>query len=475
MNAGRFVGYFALQRPAAGEAEEWESLRRASERFDSPAQRVALAREWEGLPSLPARRGRGQTGSFSSQPSTVGSRSSMVCSTTETHCAWGWATQRLMTRRPLLRSCSLRTANGACRARSGFSATLSRSPGIPGHPCSAPSLRAAHAGSITARRSGRSGSPITRSSSSTRSDRAAIAPISRASAQGFFSGHRTPFERVFRLRPGYALRADRAGVSELRWWQVPRPEKLRYDHAPRYRAQLRRTLQAAVGRRMHGHQRVCISLSAGIDSGAVAVCAGEIAKQTGVDLLALTFSTPEDPLADEAPAARQAAARLGIRHQAVTVDEDPHPLDGLLEMASRLPFPTGHVIFAVRSPPWRAPRPSGAPRCSLTDPAENCIGNVRVSADAAPCPPLYAPAWRGRALARVRLPVAEANARCRGGSAGHDDTGSPRNQEALASRGASAPTGRPVHSSDAVRAGTLPHPGGDRTFRSIRHSMPPTA
>lgn len=162
-------------------------------------------------------------------------------------------------------------------------------------------------------------------------------------AQGCFSGQRTPFEDIHRLRPGYALCATAGQIVETRWWTPPRPGS--HMAAPdAQRRELRQTLQAAVARHMRGHRRVCIALSGGVDSGAVAACARDVAQTTGTELLALTFATPEDALADEAPAAREAAARLGIAHRAVTVGDQG--MEALLDAAGRLPFPTGHLIFS---------------------------------------------------------------------------------------------------------------------------------
>ncbi len=163
-------------------------------------------------------------------------------------------------------------------------------------------------------------------------------------AQGCFSGQRTPFEGIHRLRPGHALCTSGGQAVETRWWTPPRPATRRVRTPDDYRRDLRQTLRAAVARHMQGHTRVCIALSGGVDSGAVAACAGEVARTTGAELLALTFSTPEDALADEAPAAREAAARLGVAHRTVTVGDQP--MESLLDAAGRLPFPTGHLVFS---------------------------------------------------------------------------------------------------------------------------------
>ncbi len=171
-----------------------------------------------------------------------------------------------------------------------------------------------------------------------RGDRAFFANQARGCLNG---GERTPFEDVRRLRPGYAS-GRTMPVSSTRWWSPPQPGSLRMTRRA-YQEELRRALRGAVARHMQGHRRVCVALSGGVDSGAVAACAREVARTTRTELLAVTFSAPDDGPAGEVPAAREVAGRIGVEHRIVTADGDP--IDALLDTAARLPFPTGHVIF----------------------------------------------------------------------------------------------------------------------------------
>src|ERR687892_523885 len=95
--------------------------------------------------------------------------------------------------------------------------------------------------------------------------------------QGYYTGDRTPYEGVRRLRPGYAVAVEERGCREFRWWKVPEPGSLRYRTRQDYEQHLRELLKESVRCRIAGHRHVCISLSGGIDSGSVAACVAELA------------------------------------------------------------------------------------------------------------------------------------------------------------------------------------------------------
>jgi asparagine synthetase B (glutamine-hydrolysing) len=164
--------------------------------------------------------------------------------------------------------------------------------------------------------------------------------------QGCLSGDRTPYEGIRRLRPGYAVAVEDRGCREFRWWKVPEPGSLRYRKRQDYEHHLRDLLKESVRCRIAGHRHVCISLSGGIDSGSVAACAAELTRSEGVEVSALTFSTPDIPQSDESPFAREGATRLGILHEPVTSSKEPMTVEELVHLADGMPFPTEHVFLA---------------------------------------------------------------------------------------------------------------------------------
>jgi asparagine synthetase B (glutamine-hydrolysing) len=164
--------------------------------------------------------------------------------------------------------------------------------------------------------------------------------------QGWFTGDRTPYEEVRRLRPGYAVAVDERGHREFRWWKVPQPGSLRYHSRQDYEQHLRDLLKESVRCRIAGHRHVCISLSGGIDSGSVAACVAELARNEGVEVSALTFSTPDIPFSDESPFAGEVATRLGIPHEPVPLSKEPVTVEELVHLAASMPFPTEHVFLA---------------------------------------------------------------------------------------------------------------------------------
>jgi asparagine synthetase B (glutamine-hydrolysing) len=166
--------------------------------------------------------------------------------------------------------------------------------------------------------------------------------------QGWFIGDRTPYEEVRRLRPGYAVVVEERGCREFRWWKVPEPGSLRYPTRQDYEHHLRELLKESVRCRIAGHRHVCISLSGGIDSGSVAACVAELARSEGVEVSALTFSTPDIPLSDESPFAAEVATRLGIPHEPVVLSKEPMTVEELVHLAAGIgmPFPTEHVFLA---------------------------------------------------------------------------------------------------------------------------------
>ncbi len=131
------------------------------------------------------------------------------------------------------------------------------------------------------------------------------------------------FTGVRRLRAGHYLIADRDGVRETRYWDCAFEEEA--DRGERaYREEIGALLRDAVRRELVSDVPLGVFLSGGIDSGLVATLA---AKETS---LLRTFSVGfEGGAADERPAARRLADRLGARHTETGV--------GAREAAAALP------------------------------------------------------------------------------------------------------------------------------------------
>ena len=146
----------------------------------------------------------------------------------------------------------------------------------------------------------------------------------------FVPGERSIFSRVRRLPAGHLLRYDleRRRHTVARWWRL----EFRRDEGAAER--LRDELRAAVVRWTLSDVPVAVSLSGGLDSGAVTALLAESGAR--VRTYSLGFAGEDDEL----PLARALAERWGTEHHEAVVDAD-ELLDDLLQMVWALDEPYG--------------------------------------------------------------------------------------------------------------------------------------
>lgn len=144
---------------------------------------------------------------------------------------------------------------------------------------------------------------------------------------GWVPGPGTIHAGVNELDPGHRLIWERGEVTSERWWE-PRRGSTQGGVE-----ELREALALAVRRQLVSDVPVGVFLSSGLDSSAIAtLAAGTAANFAGYTV---TFDHPDD----EAPAASELAAQLGIPHVTVPV-EGQEILSALPEVISSMDQPT---------------------------------------------------------------------------------------------------------------------------------------
>jgi asparagine synthase (glutamine-hydrolysing) len=129
-------------------------------------------------------------------------------------------------------------------------------------------------------------------------------------ALGFFPAPATPLAAVSKLRPGHVLVADRHGVSESAYWDLPLPEpgRLSADEAGERLLEL---LDESVRLRLMSDVPVGAMLSGGLDSSlVVALMARHLTEPVETFSVGFVESGAQSELAD----ARLVASRFGTRH-----------------------------------------------------------------------------------------------------------------------------------------------------------------
>ncbi|AVT33991.1 asparagine synthase [Plantactinospora sp. BC1] len=137
--------------------------------------------------------------------------------------------------------------------------------------------------------------------------------------------------------PDRRLLLDRATAPRtVTRWRAPEPVLDLATAADR----LRRALSDAVAVRAGGHGVIASDLS-GMDS--TSLCA--LAARGGSRVVGLTCVSP-DPLDDDLPWARRAAAELGsVTHEVVAGEANPLPYEGILRAEDRFDEPTAAVLY----------------------------------------------------------------------------------------------------------------------------------
>ncbi len=128
---------------------------------------------------------------------------------------------------------------------------------------------------------------------------------------------RTLFEGVAQLEPGAVLRWDGDGEPRTEhYWELPAARGVIVDLGEAA-ASLRRALEAAVRVRLRADARICVQLSGGLDSSAVAALAVHAGSAVSG---AFTVAFTDGGVYDERAAARATAEQLGIPLSVVELD-----------------------------------------------------------------------------------------------------------------------------------------------------------
>lgn len=124
----------------------------------------------------------------------------------------------------------------------------------------------------------------------------------------------TLFSRVDRLPPAHRAVYDRTDLQVSRYWRVEAPA----EPAELGPLELRELLRAATARRLMSDVPIGVLLSGGLDSAAVVA----LAREAGADSLATFTVGFDDPVYDERPRARAAAAHFGTDHHELGVGRE---------------------------------------------------------------------------------------------------------------------------------------------------------
>lgn len=150
---------------------------------------------------------------------------------------------------------------------------------------------------------------------------------------GYVTDDRSIFEGVFKLPAAGILEWRNGEVSQRTYWSVPEAEetdRITFEEAVE---ETERLLIESVRLRLVADVPIGSLLSGGIDSALVCWALSKL----DANITAFTVSTPDDP-SDEAPAARETAALLGIPHRVVTMAREDAGLLDQLTSAYAEPF-----------------------------------------------------------------------------------------------------------------------------------------
>jgi len=151
------------------------------------------------------------------------------------------------------------------------------------------------------------------------------------------------YRGIRKLPAAHILEWTEGGTPALRrYWETPAEAA----HGGRFADAVEQTeasLLEAVRLRLAADVTVGCLLSGGVDSSLVAWAASRLQP----DVRVFTVATPGDP-ADEAPVAARTASRLGLRHQIVTLDDDPDAALADLIEAFDEPFPCSSAMGLLR-------------------------------------------------------------------------------------------------------------------------------
>src|SRR5579884_127427 len=153
----------------------------------------------------------------------------------------------------------------------------------------------------------------------------------------------TPWRDVRALRPGWALRIRRGGVTTTTpLVRLPRPDRDLVEGGTALRSALVRAVDARIARA----RRPTVELSGGLDSSTIAVLAAKASAQ-GLPALTMAF----DEVEDAEPAAELATEVPGLCHERLDVPRSALPYSGLDEVPA-LDEPDECLVTAARERWW---------------------------------------------------------------------------------------------------------------------------
>lgn len=132
----------------------------------------------------------------------------------------------------------------------------------------------------------------------------------------------TTFKDIQRLTPAHVLSVSADDVQTRRYWSLPTDGRIRYRREEEYAEHFREILDLAVADRMNT-DRVGIFLSGGMDSGAIAATAKEIARDSGTELKGYTATYGQLLDVREGYFAKQTADHLAIPLEVISLDVEP--------------------------------------------------------------------------------------------------------------------------------------------------------
>jgi len=156
----------------------------------------------------------------------------------------------------------------------------------------------------------------------------------------------TTFRDIQRLPPAHSLIVSQDKLEIKNYWQPPTEGRIRYARSDEYSEQFAELLRGAVEDRLRT-DKVGIFLSGGLDSGAVAVTAKEIARSRGGVPILSSYTVGYDSLIpdDEGVYASKVARYLDIPNKYIPLD-DVQPFENWEQARYRFPEPNDDALSA---------------------------------------------------------------------------------------------------------------------------------
>ncbi len=134
-----------------------------------------------------------------------------------------------------------------------------------------------------------------------------------------YQGESTAYTHLHRLPPAQVLVASADSIRIRSYWNLDAAPEIRLPTVAAYAEGVFEQLERAIDVRLRSPRPAVVSLSAGLDSGAIAVIAGRILRAQGRGLLALTAApayevSRPDTICDEFTLASLTADAAGARH-----------------------------------------------------------------------------------------------------------------------------------------------------------------